>query len=167
MAGAPPHTTINLRPSAPEASEAVHLLQPKNKNRQQKLAIFAHARLAGAGHELLSRSPSHCRTTKYSRPRLGISQSLNKPAAVSTRRSSRATIKYKNDQQKLIVFVLARLTGADPATSRVTGECSTVELQPQVRNKMRITYIFIFSERRGCMFHTAANFSDSATIGCR
>jgi hypothetical protein len=29
------------------------------------------------------------------------------------------------------IFAIARLKGADPSTSRVTGECSTVELQPQ------------------------------------
>ena len=38
----------------------------------------------------------------------------------------------------LVVFIpfFARLMGADPTTSRVTGECSTVELQPQMRRIM-------------------------------
>ncbi len=32
---------------------------------------------------------------------------------------------------RLLLCFFARLMGADPTTSRVTGECSTVELQPQ------------------------------------
>lgn len=34
--------------------------------------------------------------------------------------------------------------GADPTTSRVTGECSTVELQPQVRKKMKEPILSFF-----------------------
>ena len=43
-------------------------------------------------------------------------------------------------QKKLLAefFLFARLKGADPSTSRVTGGCSTVELQPQIFAKRSI-----------------------------
>src|SRR3989344_1688018 len=49
----------------------------------------------------------------------------------------------------------ARLMGADPTASPVTGECSTVELQPQVSNREDVN-ILSCCEHRGCLYKIPA-----------
>ena len=94
--------------------------------------FFDIARLMGAGHKYFFavaqkfRYPGSrfCLLTKHR-------SACQRPTKCLTDISSSRT-KRKNCQthEDLAIFGFARLMGADPTASHVTGGCSTVELQP-------------------------------------